>query len=135
LSVDAVNSAAEPAILNKALTSFTSEMLLSEISHSLNDSKVEDLVRIDLRGRSTIGDYMLVVSGRSSRQVNAIAQNLADHLKQRLKLTSRLEGKDSGDWIVVDTGDVIVHIFRPEVREFYQLEKMWQSNIADASNV
>ena len=78
---------------------------------------------------------MLVVSGRSSRQVNAIAQNLADHLKQRLKLTSRLEGKDSGDWIVVDTGDVIVHIFRPEVREFYQLEKMWQSNIADASNV
>ena len=135
MSVDAVNSAAEPAILNKALTSFTSEMLLSEISHSLNDSKVEDLVRIDLRGRSTIGDYMLVVSGRSSRQVNAIAQNLADHLKQRLKLTSRLEGKDSGDWIVVDTGDVIVHIFRPEVREFYQLEKMWQSNIADASNV
>ncbi|MGC6527054.1 MAG: ribosome silencing factor [Paracoccaceae bacterium] len=135
MSVDAVNSAAEPAILNKALTSFTSEMLLSEISHSLNDSKAEDLVRIDLRGRSTIGDYMLVVSGRSSRQVNAIAQNLADHLKQRLKLTSRLEGKDSGDWIVVDTGDVIVHIFRPEVREFYQLEKMWQSNIADASNV
>ena len=134
MSVDAVNSAAEPAILNKALTSFTSEMLLSEISHSLNDSKAEDLVRIDLRGRSTIGDYMLVVSGRSSRQVNAIAQNLADHLKQRLKLTSRLEGKDSGDWIVVDTGDVIVHIFRPEVREFYQLEKMWQSNIADASN-
>ena len=135
MSVDAVNSAAEPAIFNKALTSFTSEMLLSEISHSLNDSKAEDLVRIDLRGRSTIGDYMLVVSGRSSRQVNAIAQNLADHLKQRLKLTSRLEGKDSGDWIVVDTGDVIVHIFRPEVREFYQLEKMWQSNIADASNV
>ena len=135
MSVDAVNSAAEPAILNKALKSFTSEMLLSEISHSLNDSKAEDLVRIDLRGRSTIGDYMLVVSGRSSRQVNAIAQNLADHLKQRLKLTSRLEGKDSGDWIVVDTGDVIVHIFRPEVREFYQLEKMWQSNIADASNV
>ena len=110
-------------------------MLLSEISHSLNDSKAEDLVRIDLRGRSTIGDYMVVVSGRSSRQVNAIAQNLADHLKQRLKLTSRLEGKDSGDWIVVDTGDVIVHIFRPEVREFYQLEKMWQSNIADASDV
>ena len=135
MSVDAVNSAAEPAILNKALTSFTSEMLLSEISHSLNDSKAEDLVRIDLRGRSTIGDYMVVVSGRSSRQVNAIAQNLADHLKQRLKLTSRLEGKDSGDWIVVDTGDVIVHIFRPEVREFYQLEKMWQSNIADASDV
>ena len=135
MSVDAVNSAAEPAILNKALTSFTSEMLLSEINHSLNDSKAEDLLQIDLRGRSTIGDYMLVVSGRSSRQVNAIAQNLADHLKQRLKLTSRLEGKDSGDWIVVDTGDVIVHIFRPEVREFYQLEKMWQSNIADASNV
>lgn len=135
MSVDAVNSAAEPAILNKALTSFTSEMLLSEINHSLNDSKAEDLVQIDLRGRSTIGDYMVVVSGRSSRQVNAIAQNLADHLKQRLKLTSRLEGKDSGDWIVVDTGDVIVHIFRPEVREFYQLEKMWQSNIADASNV
>jgi ribosome-associated protein len=92
-------------------------------------------VQIDLRGKSTIGDYMLVASGTSSRQVNAIAKKLSDHLKSNLKRHSRIEGKDSGDWIIVDTGDIIVHVFRPEVREFYQLEKMWQPTLVDAKNV
>ena len=93
------------------------------------------MVQIDLRGKSTIGDYMLIASGASSRQVNSIAKNLSDHLKSNLRRHSRLEGKDSGDWIIVDTGDIIVHIFRPEVREFYQLEKMWQPTLSEVKNV
>ena len=78
---------------------------------------------------------MLIASGTSSRKVNSIAKNLSDHLKSNLKHSSRLEGKDSGDWIVVDTGDIIVHIFRPEVREFYQIEKMWQPNLSKPKNI
>ena len=117
------------------LKGVTSETLLAEVLQSLSDAKAEDVVQIDLRGKSTIGDYMLVASGTSSRQVNSIAKKLSDPLKVTLNRHSRIEGKDSGDWIVVDTGDIIVHVFRPEVREFYQLEKMWQPNLADAKNV
>ena len=69
---------------------------------------------------------MVIASGRSSRQVAAIADKLTDRLKQDLGVLSRVEGKDQGDWVLIDAGDVIVHVFRPEVREFYQLEKMWQ---------
>jgi ribosome-associated protein len=103
----------------------TSDQLLKEIIASLEDDKAEDLVTINLRGKSEIGDYMVVCSGRSSRQVTALAQNLTDHLKQDHNRLCKVEGKDAGDWVLIDTGDVIVHVFRPEVREFYQLEKMW----------
>jgi len=82
-------------------------------------------VQIDLRGKSAIGDYMVICTGRSSRQVASIATKLVDKLKTELNRPSRIEGKDAGDWVLIDTGDVIVHVFRPEVREFYQLEKMW----------
>lgn len=68
---------------------------------------------------------MVIASGRNARQVAAIAEHLIDKLKQDLGLIARIEGKDTGDWVLIDTDDVIVHIFRPEVREFYQLEKMW----------
>ena len=70
-------------------------------------------------------DHMVIASGRSSRQVAAITEHLADRLKQDLGVPVRTEGKDIGDWVLIDAGDVIVHLFRPEVREFYQLEKMW----------
>jgi len=103
----------------------TSDQLLKEIIASLEDDKAEDVVTISLRGKSEIGDYMVVCSGRSSRQVTALAQNLTDHLKQDHNRLCKVEGKDAGDWVLIDTGDVIVHVFRPEVREFYQLEKMW----------
>jgi len=103
----------------------TSEELLEIILTELDDGKAEDLVQIDLRGKSQIGDYMVVCSGRSSRQVIALAEKLADTLKQDHGRASKMEGKGSGDWVLIDTGDIIVHIFRPEVREFYQLEKMW----------
>jgi len=103
----------------------TSEELLEHILTSLNDDKAEDIVTIDLRGKSAMADYMVICSGRSTRQVTSIADRLTDRLKQDLGRLSRLEGKDQGDWVLIDIGDVIVHVFRPEVREFYQLEKMW----------
>ncbi|PVA10510.1 ribosome silencing factor [Pelagivirga sediminicola] len=105
--------------------SATSQEQLAHILKSLDDDKAEDIVQIDLRGKSAIGDYMVVCSGRSSRQVAAIAEKLVDRLKHDLGRASRIEGKETGDWVLIDTGDVIVHVFRPEVREFYQLEKMW----------
>ena len=82
-------------------------------------------MQIDLRGKSAIGDYMVICSGRSSRQVASISEKLADRLKHEMGVFAKIEGKDAGDWVLIDTGDVIVHVFRPEVREFYQLEKMW----------
>ncbi len=82
-------------------------------------------MQIDLRGKSAIGDYMVICTGRSSRQVSAISGKLVERLKTELNRPSRIEGKETGDWVLIDTGDVIVHVFRPEVREFYQLEKMW----------
>ena len=82
-------------------------------------------MQIDLRGKSSVADHMVVCSGRSTRQVTAIAEKLSDRLKDTLGRAARAEGKAQGDWVLLDAGDVIVHIFRPEVREFYQLEKMW----------
>lgn len=102
-----------------------SEAQLAAILKSLDDDKAEDIVQIDLRGRSAMGDYMVICSGRSSRQVSAIAEKLVERLKQEQGVLSRIEGKETGDWVLIDTGDVIVHVFRPEVRDFYQLEKMW----------
>ncbi|RMC33317.1 ribosome silencing factor [Paracoccus alkanivorans] len=103
----------------------SSEQLLSRILSSLEDDKAEDVVTIDLRGRSAMADHMVIASGRSARQVGAIAEKLAERFKQATGRTARIEGKDTGDWVLIDTDDVIVHVFRPEVRDFYQLEKMW----------
>ena len=125
LTVDAVKTVVQPAT-KKSADEITSELLLARILKSLENDKAEDIVQIDLRGRSSIGDYMIIASGRSSRQVSAISEKLVDNIKQDLGRSSKVEGKASGDWVLIDTGDVIVHVFRPEVREFYQLEKMWQ---------
>jgi ribosome-associated protein len=99
--------------------------LLSAILASLEDDKAEDIVTIPLAGKSEMADHMVIATGRSSRQVAAISEHLGDRLKQELGRLVRTEGKDIGDWVLIDAGDVIVHLFRPEVREFYQLEKMW----------
>ena len=103
----------------------TSEQLLERILSSLSDDKAEDVVQIDLRGKTEIGDYMVIASGRSTRQVAAMSEKLMDRLKQDFGIICKTEGKGAGDWVLTDSGDVIVHLFRPEVREFYQLEKMW----------
>jgi len=109
-----------------ALVPMTSASILDLVLSSLDDDKAEDVVQIDLQGKSAMADTMVVASGRSTRQVSAMAQKLLDRLKETFRLTARVEGKDTGDWVLIDTGDVVVHIFRPEVRDFYQLEKMWQ---------
>ena len=101
------------------------EPVLAAVLASLEDDKAEDIVQIDLRGRSDMADWMVIASGRSTRQVAAISEHLADRLKQDHRILARTEGKDTGDWVLVDAGDVIIHVFRPEVRDFYQLEKMW----------
>jgi len=101
--------------------------LLRRIIASLEDGKAEDIVTIDLAGKSTIADYMVIASGRSARQVAA----LTDHLEQALPGRVAVEGKAQGDWVLIDAGDVIVHIFRPEVRTYYNLEKMWGSALPD----
>ncbi len=103
----------------------TSDALLAHILTSLEDDKAEEIVKIDLRGKSEIADWMVIASGRSSRQVGAMAEHLVDTLKQDHGRLSKIEGKNTGDWVLIDTGDVVVHLFRPEVRESYQLEKMW----------
>ncbi|MFT3690706.1 ribosome silencing factor [Paenirhodobacter sp.] len=103
----------------------TSDQILARVLSSLDDDKAEEIVTIDLKGRSSIADYMVICSGRSSRQVGAIAEKLVERLKEDFGRNCKIEGKDQGDWVLIDTQDVIVHVFRPEVREFYQLEKMW----------
>ena len=98
---------------------------LQLVLESLEDSKAEDIVTIDIAGKSALGDFMVVVSGRSNRHVMAIADHLITDLKDDGLRNARVEGLESGDWVLIDTGDVIVHIFRPEIREFYNIEKMW----------
>ncbi len=101
------------------------DALLAAILETLSDNKAEDVVQIDLRGKTSVCDHMVICSGRSSRQVRALSEKLADMLKQEHAVLAKMEGKETGDWVLIDAGDVVVHVFRPEVREFYQLEKMW----------
>jgi ribosome-associated protein len=108
-----------------AAADYTSEQVLAAVLASVEDDKAEDVVEIDLRGRSDVADYMVICSGRSSRQVSSISEKLVDKLKQDFGMTAKMEGRETGDWVLIDGRDVIVHVFRPEVREFYQLEKMW----------
>ncbi|XDA98374.1 ribosome silencing factor [Sulfitobacter sp. LCG007] len=112
--------------MGSATGTATSEALLATIISSLEDDKAEEIVQIDLHGKTAFGDYMVICSGRSTRQVSAIADKLSQRVKEAYGRPVRVEGKETGDWVLIDTGDVIVHVFRPEVREFYQLEKMWQ---------
>ncbi len=105
----------------------TSDELLDHILKSLDDDKAEEVVKISLAGKSEMADWMVIASGRSSRQVAAISEHLVETLKRDHNVLCKIEGKDAGDWVLIDAGDVIVHVFRPEVREFYQLEKMWLS--------
>jgi ribosome-associated protein len=99
--------------------------LLKRILTSLDDDKAENIVTIDLEGRSALCDAAVVASGRSSRHVSAMADHLARKLKEAGYGTRPINGQGQGDWVLVDAGDVIVHLFRPEVRDYYDLEGMW----------
>ncbi len=97
---------------------------------NLEDAKAQDIVAIDMIGKSPMSDHMVITSGRSQRHVGAIADQVSRALKNNGFKSPRIEGMPNCDWVLVDGGDVIIHIFRPEVREFYNLEKMWQGELA-----
>ena len=108
---------------------------LSTILSRLDDMKAEETVTIDLRGKSSITDYMIVTTGRVNRHVGAIAENVAKGLKESGAPAPHMEGLANCDWVLIDSGDVIVHVFRPEVREFYNLERLWTQNPATAKAI
>ena len=111
-----------------------SAALLANVVNWLDEAKAEEIVTIPLEGKSSLGDYMVVASGRTDRHVGAIADQLQQKIKETTGTLVRVEGQPACDWVLVDTGDIIIHIFRPEVREFYNLEKMWKAEIPpDAS--
>ena len=111
------------------------QQLLELIEQSLDDDKAIDIVSVDLTGKSSIADAMVVASGASVRQVGA----MADHLREKLKAAGvkgiSIEGLENCDWVLIDSGDVIVHLFRPEVRDFYNLEKLWSEALPESVDV
>jgi ribosome-associated protein len=102
--------------------------IVDQILVWLDDAKAENIVTIDIKGKTSIGDTMIVASGRSDRHVGAVADQLQIKLKEAGVSRVRVEGKPQCDWVLIDAGDIIVHLFRPEVREFYNLEKMWSAD-------
>ncbi len=122
-------SARKRALTPKPAAVPASASLLSDIHHWLDEAKAEEIVEIPLEGKSSLGDFMVVASGRSDRHVGAIAEQVATKLKERGYSGVRVEGLEACDWVLIDAGDIIVHVFRPEVREFYNLEKMWQADL------
>ncbi|QRG09547.1 ribosome silencing factor [Xanthobacter dioxanivorans] len=104
--------------------------ILALVTARLDDDKSEDIVSIDLRGKTSIADYMVIASGRSQRHVGAIAEHLIEALKAAGIKHVRVEGQPACDWVLIDANDVIVHVFQPEVRSFYNIEKMWSGTRA-----
>lgn len=117
----------------KITKSPSSKQLLKLTLQSLEDNKAFDVVSINLIGRSSIADYMIVASGNSSRQVTSMADNLVKTYKEIGLRPSSPEGMSNGDWVLIDAKDILIHIFRPEVRDFYSLEKMWLKNQDETS--
>jgi ribosome-associated protein len=101
------------------------DILHAMILESLDDDQAIDVISIPLAGKSSIADFMVIASGRSTRQVASMASKLAEKVKAELHRSPRIEGLPTADWVLIDAGDVIVHLFRPEVRTFYNLERMW----------
>jgi ribosome-associated protein len=99
----------------------------------LDDDQAQDVVTIPLEGKSSIADHMVIASGRSTRQVASMAQKLAEKIKQAGYGHARVEGLPAADWVLIDAGDVVIHLFRPEVRSFYNLERMWSFEGAETS--
>ena len=104
--------------------------MIDVILECLDDAKAEEIVAVDITGKSSLADHMVVASGRSQRHVGAVADQMVTALRDAGYGKPRIEGLPHCDWVLVDAGDVIVHIFRPEVREFYNIEKMWQADFA-----
>ncbi len=116
----------KPEPVNKKANMAAVEAALTAILTSLDDSKAEDVVAIDVEGKTAMCDRIVVASGRSHRHVAALAEHLLTAIKDAGHGVARVEGMPNADWVLIDQGDVIVHLFRPEVRAFYNIEKMWQ---------
>jgi nicotinate-nucleotide adenylyltransferase len=130
LATSAASEGADVVIRSTHADRMSGAPLLTAILTSLEDDQAEDIVAIDLTGKSSMCDTMVVASGRSQRQVLAMAEHLREVLKARNPTAPAIEGLPHGDWVLVDGGDVIVHLFRPEVRTFYGLEKMWGGDLS-----
>jgi ribosome-associated protein len=117
--------------ISRARTTCDADQILELITTSLDDDKAENVLTIPLKGKSAMADYMVVASGTSSRQVAAMAEHIEFKLKQNKVDVLGLEGLRQADWVLIDANDVIVHLFRPEVREFYGLERMWSDATAE----
>ena len=116
-----------------AKADLSSSEILDVVLSSLEDSKAEDITAINITDKSSIGDHMVIASGRSNRHVDAVADRLLRDIKDAGLGTPKVEGMPACDWVLVDLGDVVAHIFRPEVREFYNLEKMWNIDAAPSA--
>jgi ribosome-associated protein len=127
--VTATASAASPAPLPASEPGSLHALVLQ----SLDDDQAQDIISIPLEGKSSIADHMVIASGRSTRQVAAMAQKLAERIKHGGFGHCRIEGLPAADWVLVDAGDIVIHLFRPEVRSFYNLERMWAFGDAGAA--
>ena len=117
--------------ISKPYTACDADQILELVTTSLDDDKAENILTIPLQGKSTMADYMIVASGTSSRQVAAMAEHIQFKLKQNKIAILGLEGLRQADWVLIDANDVVVHLFRPEVREFYGLERMWANDAVE----
>lgn len=122
-----------PAAAPVSEARYDADEILALVLARLDDDKAEDVVSIDLRGKTTIADHMVVASGRSQRHVGALAEHIAEALKAHGVKGVRLEGQPACDWVLIDASDIIVHIFQPEVRAFYNIEKMWSGARPDTT--
>lgn len=129
-SVQPVSAKADKASQVPVKTEKTAAALHDLVMASLDDDQAMEVVSLALEGKSSIADYMVIASGRSTRQVASMAQKLAERVKHGGFGHARIEGLPAADWVLIDAGDVVVHLFRPEVRTFYNLERMW--NFGDA---
>ena len=122
--------------MKKTTRIYNSKKILKLILKSLDDDKAFDVKSIDLLQRSSIADFMIIASGTSSKQVSSMANNLRKRLKDYGIKTRTPEGLINSDWVLIDAFDIVIHLFRPEVREFYRLEKMWEiPNLANSKNL
>jgi ribosome-associated protein len=127
--------AEKPASTAQSRAAAQVALALSTVVTSLEDAKAEDILPIDIKGKSALADHMVIASGRSHRHVAAIADQLITAIKEAGFGNPRIEGKEAADWVLIDAGDVIVHVFRPEVRSFYNIEKMWQAPDLDPQSL
>ena len=128
----AAKAGATPRAANRPAPGIDVEATTKVVLTSLEDDKAEDILAIDIRGKSSFADMLVVASGRSSRHVGALADHVMRNLKDAGLKDVRVEGLPQGDWVFVDAGDVVVHFFRPEVRSFYNIEKIWAGATPDS---